>query len=331
MKITLIGGGGFIGSHLARELVEHDHDVLVLDPASPLIEVDGVQYARRSAPDYLDLAAGRNVVVHLAAAVGRVFGEDSPALTIESNASLTASVARWCRLDGQRLVYVSTSEVYGDVGTRVAREDDASAAWALPHNLYGLSKRWGEEVATLYAVGAARRDVEEARPTAGLQIVRPSMPYGPGLPAGRGRATNMNIKDKKEQRERIPTHAGAERSWCWIGDLVAGIRLVVERGQVAESVADVASGWGCYNAGRDDAPVPMLYVARQACFLAGLSEAEAERLIDVVPAPDNQTVVKRLSTSKLRNLGWSPRVDLEQGMTETRRWLYPKSGETTDA
>ena len=128
MKITLVGGAGFIGSHLAAELVEHDYDVLVLDPASPLIRTDGVQYAQRSAPDYLDLARGRDVVVHLAAAVGRVFGEDSPALTIESNAALTASVARWCRVERQRLVYVSTSEVYGNRGTRVARE--GGGPWA---------------------------------------------------------------------------------------------------------------------------------------------------------------------------------------------------------
>lgn len=319
MKITLIGGAGFIGSHLAAELAAHDHDVLVLDPASPLIRTDGVQYAQRSAPDYLDLARGRHVVVHLAAAVGRVFGEDAPALTIESNASLTASVARWCRAEGQRLVYVSTSEVYGNLGTRVAREDDGS--WALPHNLYGLSKRWGEEVATLYAVGYGRRDTDAPARPAGLQIVRPSMPYGPGLPAGRGRAAIVNMLAQATRGERIVTHRASERSWCWIGDLAAGFRFIIERGKVADSPVDIGSGWGCYNLGRDDAPVPMLYVARQACFLAGLGQAEAEALIDVVEAPSNQTTVKRLSTAKLRNLGWAPRVDLEQGMAETLRWM----------
>lgn len=337
-RVLLVGGHGFIGSHLATELAMHGHQVMVLDPEpAPLVppsEVDlGIADGRGGkvcrpivgeAPGALLRAEAwePEVVVHLAAAVGRVFGEDDRYRTISTNASLTASVAEWSRQIGARLVYVSTSEVYGDVGSRVASEDMVRDRWALPHNLYGLSKRWGEEAATLYTVGEARRDSDGAlRSPAGLQIVRPSMPYGPGLPPGRGRAAIVNMLDQAYRGAEIVTHDGAERSWCWVGDAVRAFRLIVERGQVALAPEDVMAGWGCYNLGRDDAAVPMVYVARLACLIAGRSEAEAERLIRLVKAPPNQTTVKRLATSKIRGLGWQPEVELEDGMRATARWL----------
>ena len=337
MKVLLVGGHGFIGSHLRVELAVHGHDVAVVDPAPrPLVPPSAV--AERwiaESGGLLNRAVGSeapwalrevaswqpDVVVHLAAAVGRVFGEDNHARTIESNAALTADVAEWARAHAARLVYVSTSEVYGDVGTRVASEDMPRDRWALPHNLYGLSKRWGEEVATLYAVGAARRDRDASLPPTALQIVRPSMPYGPGLPPGRGRAAIVNMLAQAHAGRPIPTHTGSERSWCWVGDLVSAFRVVIEDGQQAVSPEDVAAGWGCYNLGRDDAAVPMAYVARLACLIVGRSEREADELVEMVDAPSNQTTVKRLATSKIRGLGWRPVVDLETGMRATYAWL----------
>jgi nucleoside-diphosphate-sugar epimerase len=54
-----------------------------------------------------------------------------------------------------------------------------------------------------------------------------------------------------------------------------------------------------------------------ACDLTGASHD----LIEVVDAPANQTVVKRLPTEKLRGLGWEPQVDLKEGMVRTLRWV----------
>jgi nucleoside-diphosphate-sugar epimerase len=159
--------------------------------------------------------------------------------------------------------------------------------------MYGLSKRWGEESCRLYAPD-------------GLIVLRLSMPYGPGLPAGFGRAAIINMLWQALNRKPIPVHIGAERSWCWVGDTVRAIKLIIED-----------STHGAYNVGRDDAPVSMFQVARIACELTG---APFE-LIEMVKAPERQTVVKRLSTDKIRELGWTPEVDLLEGMERTLVWV----------
>ena len=161
MRILITGAAGFIGQHLTREL-ETDHDVFMVD------RHHGVDLHRRGA---IELALGMckpNVVVHLAAKVGRLFGEDDVTETIRDNTGMTATVA--LRAHGIRLVYASTSEVYGDQNNMVCYED---GPLSLPHNAYGLSKRWGEEACRLYAPD-------------GLTVWRISMPYRLGHPPGRG-------------------------------------------------------------------------------------------------------------------------------------------------
>lgn len=304
MRILVTGARGFIGSHLCDELEAAGHVVGKLD-SNP-----DYQYA----DDALNIAAwldgveaAWDVVVHLAAKVGRLFGEDDLPETIRDNAALTAVVAKACGERGVRLVYASTSEVYGDCGDGIAVEDDAGL-WAelygvaagrhLPHNLYGLSKRWGEDACRLYAPDR-------------LTIWRISMPYGPGLPAGRGRAAIVNMLWQALHRQPIPVHRGAERSWCWIGDTVRAMRLTIE-----------ATGGGVFNVGRDDAAVTMRRVAELACELAGAPTS----LIEEVAPPARQTVVKRLSTAKLRSLGWQPEVELEDGMRQMLPWVLAQPG-----
>lgn len=298
MKILVTGSSGFIGQHLCQELHDGGHEVDGVDIVAPdfsKLATLGKLYDRDlrdvfQVNSVLDHAKP-DVVIHLAAQVGRLFGEDDLMHTITDNAGMTALIARACGDHGIRLVYASTSEIYGDNGEHLCHEDDGP--FTLPHNLYGASKGWGEDACELYAPDA-------------LTVLRFSMPYGPGLPAGRGRAALVNFLHNALHRQPLTVHRDSERSWCWIGDTVRAARIVLEQ-----------TAGGAFNVGRDDNPLPMRRVAEMACDLVGAPHS----LIEEVDAPGRQTVVKRLSTEKIRSLGWRPLVDLEEGMTRTLAWV----------
>jgi nucleoside-diphosphate-sugar epimerase len=300
MKIVITGASGFVGQHLTRELRDHGHELLLVDRHRPPRGTDVSDFLRRDLRDPFDDVldwARPDLVVHLAAHVGRLFGEDENESAVKDNALVTTLLARACGERGVRVAYTSTSEVYGDRGNRVCREGDPLDV--LPHNLYGLSKRWGEEVLRLYGEPV---------------IFRLSMPYGPGAPPGRGRRALDTMLWQAFHRMPIAVHRDSERSWCWVDDTVRGLRMVIESGR-----------GGAWNVGRDDAPVPMLELARRCCELTG---ADADELIRVVDPPHRQTVVKRLATDKLRSLGWRPEVDLEEGLERMLDWVvrYDRNG-----
>lgn len=288
MKFLITGGEGFLGTHIRGELVRNGHTVATLDTAnsrhedlrfSPLVTARFGEHA------------DTDVCIHLAAKVGRLFGEDEPMETITDNIGMTALVARECGRRNIRMVYASTSEVYGDNGDLECDED--FGPFTRPHNLYGISKLQGETVCRHYAPNM-------------LTVLRFSMPYGPGLPAGRGRAAIVNMLHQALHGQPIPVHKGAERSWCYVGDTARAVRMIIEQ-----------TGGGAFNVGRDDQRAAMVEVAKYACDLAGAPRD----LIELVDAPPNQTVVKRLSTRKLRELGWEPEVQLEDGMRMTLEWV----------
>lgn len=295
MRVAVTGAAGFIGHWLVQELRAAGHEVATTD-RNPH---EGETFDLLNPGLFrLWLANHRpDVVVHLAAQVGRLFGEDDVSRTVRWNTEATTLVARACGEFGIRLAYASTSEIYGDHGDELVHE---GARWRLPANLYGLSKRWGEEVCQLYAPD-------------GLVVFRPSMPYGPGAPPGRGRRAMDTMLWQAHHRMPITVHRGAERSWCWIGDTVRGIRLAVEQ-----------PGALTVNIGRDDDPRSMLEIAQMACKLAGVPDM----LIQEVDPPAAQTVVKRLTFGPLEALGWAPTVELDEGMLRVYDWVrrYDQDG-----
>ena len=284
----MTGGAGFIGQHLCLELEQHGHEVVVLDlvhsPFHDLRHPDIVDDQFRQHSD-------AHICVHLAAKVGRLFGENNPMETVTDNVGMTALVAQACGKHKIRMAYASTSEVYGDNGEKEC--DEIDGPFTLPHNLYGISKNFGEAVCLHYC-------------PEDLTVFRFSMPYGPGLPAGRGRAAIINFLHQALHGQKIPVHLGAERSWCYVTDTVRAARLVLEKREV-----------GPFNIGRDDDARTMLAVAGIACELA----AADPHLIQLIEAPTNQTVVKRLATNRIRALGWEPEVTLEEGMARTMEWV----------
>jgi nucleoside-diphosphate-sugar epimerase len=287
MKAIITGGSGFLGSHIAHELEQNGHEVVVFD-----LQISRFHDLRfpEIVEGMFEENADADLCIHLAAKVGRLFGEDNPMETITDNVGMTALVAQACGAHRIRMAYASTSEIYGDNGTAVC--DELEGPFSLPHNVYGISKFFGEDICRHYA-------------PEDLTIFRFSMPYGPGLPAGRGRAAIINMLHQALHRKKIPVHTGAERSWCYVTDTVRAVRLAID----AEP--------GVWNIGRDDAAVSMLTVARIACELTGCPIT----YIEEVPPPRMQTVVKRLSTERIRVLGWEPEVELTEGMRRTLAWV----------
>lgn len=297
----ITGDKGFIGEHLVAELRAHDIDVSGWDIENGDLRkahvVEAMFETMLRAASYLNK---QPVLVHLAAQVGREFGERDVGYTVEENALMTARIARMCAEHQVKIAYASTSEVYGDRGRIMCYED--TPLTAVPHNLYGLTKRWGEEVCDLYL------------PPEDVVKFRFSMPYGTGVVPGRGRAALPNMIWQAQNRMEIPCHTGAERSWCWVGDTVRAVRMVLDSGES-----------GAFNVGRDDDARQMHEIAERACEITGAPKS----LIKLIDAPRNQTVVKRLATAKIEKLGWRPEVEINEGMELVLNWVkrFDKHGQ----
>ena len=135
MNAMVIGGAGFIGSHLAEAILRDGGRVLAVDDLSTgsmdnIAELRGhpnFQFARASIMDRVvteRMASEADVVVHLAAAVGVKLIVERPVQTIETNVLGTEEILRAALRYGCRVLLASTSEVYGN-GTRFPfREED---------------------------------------------------------------------------------------------------------------------------------------------------------------------------------------------------------------
>ena len=147
MQTLVTGGAGFIGSSVARALVARGDDVRVIDNLSTGFEEaipEGVEFFNgdlRNLDDVRKACSGVEVVFHQAAIRSVPKSVDNPLDSNDSNVNGTLNLLIGAsELDVGRLVYASSSSVYGDRGTEVDREDMAPN----PMSPYAVSKLAGE-------------------------------------------------------------------------------------------------------------------------------------------------------------------------------------------
>lgn len=156
MKILITGGAGFIGNHFVKKFVMQRSNVVVLDNLKRgnkldrdiLNSIDLIVGDIRDKALVLKAAKDCNYIIHLAAVLGVDIVADNPVETMETETIGMQNVAEAAIVNSCRLVYASTSGVYGKGAIEKAVEEDFDVS---PKSSYAIAKRFNEiYLASLY-------------------------------------------------------------------------------------------------------------------------------------------------------------------------------------
>jgi len=225
LNVLVVGGTGFIGSYLCKELIKRNAQVIVYDlmPNIQAIEEvkDKVEVVRGDVGDLtniLEVVKRRNIdyIVHLAYLLIPE-SKKYPAMALKVNCEGTLNIFEAARiLDVRRVIWASSIAVYGPpeyYGNRPVSEDDPPN----PNTLYGACKLFNEHLARHY------------HKEYGLDIIglRFTVVYGPG----RIRGATAFVKDLIEKPALgLPVkvqYADQEVDWQYIKDAVNAIILAI--------------------------------------------------------------------------------------------------------
>ncbi len=304
MKILVTGALGFIGKKLFLRLKEQGHDVLGID----LVIADYDDYIRGDITYFEDVWRlfkennGFDMVIHLAGEVGRLNGEEYPQRMIYVNEIGTLNLIKMCLEYDSKLVYFSTSEVYGTLfDEKEVREEDLFLLSPVRvTNIYAMSKLFGEGIVNHYVKNYGLLAVG----------IRPFMVYGPGVVASKYKSAIDQFVYNALNDKPFTVHKGSERAWCYVDDFVEGVLTVINRHDFKPGVYEA------YNVGTQEY-IATEELARLVLELTGKSP----ELMKVVELPDKFiSGKKRFSNEKLRKLGWEQRVPLREGLLKVIEW-----------
>lgn len=312
-NVTLVAGGaGFIGSHLCRTLLDSGRRVLCVDnlrtarggnldslegnPDFDFVEADIVDPLPRG----VTRLQGRiERVYNLACAASPPRYQIDPEHTMLTNVVGTNRLLSLVERSGARFLQSSTSEVYGDPEEHPQRED--YRGWVNctgPRACYDEGKRAAEAICFDYARGR-RADV---------RVARIFNTYGPNMDPDDGRVVSNFICQALRGREITVYGDGSQtRSFCYVSDMVAGLRLLMEhRGGAGEPV----------NLGNPDE-----FTVNDLVRLVAAMAPTRARIVNR-PLPVDDPRRRRPDISRAREmLGWSPRIPLAEGLARTWAWF----------
>jgi UDP-glucose 4-epimerase len=307
MRCFVTGGAGFIGSNLVDRLLAEGHAVTVYDNLSTG-QLAFLEAARRQPGfqfvhgDLLDAdrltaaLAGHDFVFHLAANADVRFGTHHPRKDLEQNTIATFHVLDAMRAQGvRRIAFSSTGSVYGEAEVFPTPE---GAPFPIQTSLYGASKLAGEGLLQAFAAGFGFQ----------VFIFRFVSILGP-------RYTHGHVFDfygklcADPRRIEVLGNGKQRKSYLYVQDCIDAILLVIERSREAVNVYNLGSeehctvddslGWICTHLGVDP----------QRCYTGG------ERGW----IGDNPFIF--LDTTRIRSLGWRPRLSIREGVLATLNYL----------
>jgi UDP-glucose 4-epimerase len=301
------GAAGFIASHITRGLVERGYAVRAFDDLSGGMQWSriadlkdrGVSYLQGSILDAVALAdavKGVDVIFHLAALISVAESVHWPMKynTVDSTGTLMVlEAARHARV--KRLVYSSTSAIYGDDPEQPKRESMLAA----PGSAYAIGKFGGECFVSSYAKLHGMQTVSLRYFNVFGPGQNPKSQYGAAIP-------NIVSRMLKGQKPTIYGDGEQTRDFCHVANVVAANLLAAESDKAAGQVLNV----GCGQA------ISVNQIVKSVNAITG-SNVEAEH---TAPRPGEvRHSLADISAAK-QVLGYEPKLMFEDGLRQAIEW-----------
>ncbi|GAB4205644.1 MAG: SDR family oxidoreductase [Sandaracinaceae bacterium] len=312
--LLITGGAGFIGTALTKALCDANR-IRVFDNLRRNALADAgldrhpnVELVVGDVRDYAALRAaseGADYVVHMASIAGVDTVLRNPVLTMEVSLEGTMNALRAAKEAGcvQRFIDFSTSEVFGTYAFRV-READVTSLGAVGE------ARWTYAVSKLATEHLAHNYWKQfSLPTCSI---RPFNIYGPGQ-VGEGAIHAFVVRALRNEPIQIHNEGDQIRSWCYIDDIVDGIRRALLR---EEAIGQ------SFNIGNARSTITIYQLAQLVIRLSGSRSPIEFVKWDFADVELRVPDVKKAE----RLLGFRAHVDLEEGLQRTLAWYRQKLG-----
>ena len=300
MKVLIAGGAGFLGSYLAERYVADGHEVHIMDNFASGLKENIVDIREKITLLENDVTSFRNderydIVVNFASRASRVEWEKHPVDVALSNALGSKNLIEVALRCNALYVYASSSEVYGDPKTIPTPEDYLGCVSTTgSRSPYDEGKRFGDAITKAYERQYGLRNI----------IIRFFNTYGPRMRGGDfyGRVVDRFIQQAMHNEPITVYGDGTQtRSFTYVSDTIDGVMAAITKGKEGE----------VYNIGNDSETT----IVELARLVKKLANSRSE--IHFKDLPENDPRRRAADITKMRNLGWQPRISLEEGITNT--------------
>ena len=300
MRILITGAAGFLGSHLCDRFLADGHEVVGMDnlvtgSTNNIAHLAGnsrFSFIQHDVTNFIFIEGPLHGVLHFASPASPRDYLELPIQTLKVGSLGTHKALGLAKAKGARFLLASTSEVYGDPQVHPQPETYWGHVNPVgPRGVYDEAKRFAEAMTMAYH----RYHKVETR------IVRIFNTYGPRMRARDGRVvSNFVVQALKGEPLSIYGDGSQTRSFCYVSDLVDGIvRLFHDDSSDPTNIGNPNE-------------FTVLELAEMTLRLTG-----SQSKIEQHPLPTDDPKVRKPDITQARTrLGWEPKIQLEEGLTQ---------------
>ena len=304
-RIVVLGGAGFLGSHLCDALVKRGDEVVAVDNFSTgsknnlqqLNNAKNFSVVDADICEPIEIAGRVDLVLNFASPASPKKYLQMPIQTLQAGSLGTENAAQLALKNNARLIMASTSEVYGDPLTTPQSETYFGNVNPIGvRSCYDEAKRFAEALLMAHSRVSGLN----------LGIVRIFNTYGPRLDPDDGRVVSTLISQAVSNQDLTVHGDGKQsRSFCYVDDLIRGVIALADSNEI-----------GPINLGNDKE----ISVLELANLVLKINQSSNKITFTKAMDDDPQQRCPDLTLAKSK-LNWSPTISVEDGLSRTIDWF----------